>query len=51
MIITFLALLELCKMKLIQIRQGEEAEEILISARGDVLNTQGPLEVDESEYK
>lgn len=36
-IITFLGLLEMCKLKLIRVFQGEDSEEIRVSARGDAL--------------
>lgn len=38
-IITFLALLELCKLKLLRVFQAEDSEEILITAQGDALVT------------
>ncbi len=49
-VITFLALLEMCKLKLIRIYQEEEGGDILVTAKGDALNLSG-TEVDESEYK
>lgn len=36
-IITFLALLEMCKLKLLRVFQAEESEDILISEKGDAL--------------
>jgi segregation and condensation protein A len=50
-VITFLALLELCKLKLLRVRQEEGEGEIWISVRGDALGTSPPLEVDEDEYR
>jgi segregation and condensation protein A len=50
-IITFLAMLEMCKLKLIRVFQDEERTEIFLSARGDALLNWNAVEVDESEYK
>lgn len=41
-IITFLALLEMCKMKLLRVFQPEGGDDILISAKGDALAQFGP---------
>jgi segregation and condensation protein A len=50
-IITFLALLELCKLRLIRVHQ-DDGQEIQVSARGDALNvSEQHLEVDENEYR
>jgi segregation and condensation protein A len=52
-VITFLAMLEMCKLKLIRIFQSEEGGDILIAPKGDALenlNVSTP-EVDESEYR
>ena len=51
MIVTFLAILEMCKLKLIRVHQAEGSEEILLSVRGDALSQFSTAEVDESEYK
>jgi len=40
-IITFLAMLEMCKMKLLRVFQAEDGEEIFLSSRGDALMTFG----------
>ena len=49
-VITFLAMLEMCKLRLIRVYQEEGQDEIVISARGEALANLSP-EVDESEYK
>ncbi|HEY8207704.1 MAG TPA: segregation/condensation protein A [Myxococcaceae bacterium] len=49
-VITFLALLEMAKLRLVRIFQ-EEGEEIVIRARGDALADVNPTEVDEREYR
>ena len=48
-VITFLALLEMCKLRLVRIRQDEGDKAIFITAQGDAL-TRAPPEVDESDY-
>jgi segregation and condensation protein A len=48
---TFLAMLEMVKLKLIRIFQEEGSDEILLSARGDALMNVTPPEVDEREYR
>lgn len=50
-IATFLAILEMCRLKLILIFQGENEGDILLTARGDSLAQVNPMEVDESEYR
>ncbi len=50
-IITFLAMLEMCKLKLIRVFQPEELGDIQISPNGDALERFAPTEVDESDYK
>lgn len=50
-IITFLAILEMCKLKLIRVYQEEGDEEILITPKGDALEALSSMEVDESDYK
>jgi segregation and condensation protein A len=49
-IITFLAMLEMVKLKLIRVYQEEGSEEILLSPKGDALENMKPPEVDEDEY-
>ncbi|HVE87200.1 MAG TPA: segregation/condensation protein A [Myxococcales bacterium] len=49
-VITFLALLEMAKLRLVRIFQ-EEGEEIVIRPRGDALADVEPTEVDEREYR
>jgi segregation and condensation protein A len=51
MVITFLALLEMCKLKLIRIFQETPQGDIRVSRKGDaILQIEAP-EVDESEYR
>lgn len=50
-VITFLAMLEMCKLRIIRIFQGEGDNDILISPKGDALESFSAPEVDESEYK
>jgi chromatin segregation and condensation protein Rec8/ScpA/Scc1 (kleisin family) len=56
-VITFLALLEMCKLRLLRISQAEGSEDILISEKGDALadfGTEGgvaPAEDIDREYE
>jgi segregation and condensation protein A len=50
-VITFLAMLEMCKLKLIRIFQESELGEILITPNGEKLAELAMPEVDELEYK
>lgn len=50
-VITFLAMLEMAKMKLIRIFQDRESGEIMLSPKGDALSQFAAVEVDESEYR
>jgi segregation and condensation protein A len=50
-VITFLALLEMCKLRLIRIHQEDNGTDILITAQGNWTASADELEVDESEYK
>lgn len=50
-VITFLAILEMCKLRLIRICQEEGEEEILITAQGNALDGVAAREVDDSEYR
>ena len=56
-VITFLALLEMCKLKLVRVFQGEGSGDILISEKGDALANFGtdggvaPAEEIDSEYQ
>jgi segregation and condensation protein A len=50
-VITFLAMLEMCKLKLIRIYQEEDGGEIVLSPKGDSLENLALTEVDEREYK
>lgn len=50
-IITFLALLELCKLRLVRVHQAQDGDDIMISPQGDALAGGSPPEVDESEYR
>ena len=48
---TFLAMLEMVKLKLIRVFQEEGSEEIFLAAKGEALSDLNPPEVDESEYR
>jgi len=50
-IITFLALLEMVKRRLLQVRQDEPLADIFLTPNGDALEQLLPTEVDESEYR
>lgn len=50
-VITFLAMLEMVKLKLIRIFQEEGSEDILLSPKGDALSNLTPPEVVEDEYR
>lgn len=50
-VITFLALLEMCKLKLLRVFQEEDGGDIILSPNGDALASFAAPEVDESEYK
>ncbi len=50
-IATFLAILEMCKAKLIRVLQEEPGGDILLSPNGNALEKLVTAEVDESEYK
>ncbi|HLT31053.1 MAG TPA: segregation/condensation protein A [Myxococcaceae bacterium] len=52
-IITFLALLELVKLKLVRVRQEADSDIIVITPNGDALERfgAGDLEIDDSEYR
>jgi segregation and condensation protein A len=49
-VITFLAILEMCKLKLIRVSQDESGKELLLSMREEALDLPTP-EVDDSEYR
>ncbi len=49
-IITFLAILEMCKLKLIRVFQPEDAQDITVMAKGDALLNL-TSEVDDGDYK
>jgi len=49
-VVTFLALLEMCKLKLIRVFQDESGD-IILTTKGDALSQLAEPEVDESEYK
>jgi segregation and condensation protein A len=51
MIITFLALLEMVKRRLIRVSQEAPLADILLTPNGDALEKLLPLEVDDSEYR
>ncbi len=50
-IITFLAILEMCKLKLIRLYQEQHGDDIFVSSQGDAIVNLTPPEVDENEYK
>lgn len=50
-IILFLAILQMCKLKLIQVRQEADLEDIILTPREGALEHLEAMEVDESEYK
>lgn len=50
-IVTFLAILEMCKLKLIRVYQEEVHAEIVVSQKGGALSGVGATEIDENEYK
>jgi segregation and condensation protein A len=53
-IITFLALLEMCKLRLIRVLQAEEGGDIILSPNGDALErffAQGVSEIDDGDYR
>ena len=51
-IVTFLALLEMCKLRLIRVFQEEGEGDIVIASKGEALqNLSAATEVDESEYR
>ena len=50
-IITFLAMLEMVKLKLIRVYQEEGSLDILLSPKGDALQDMAAPEVDEREYR
>jgi segregation and condensation protein A len=50
-LITFLALLEMVKRRLIRVRQDEPLADIFLMPNGDALERLLPTEVDESEYR
>jgi segregation and condensation protein A len=49
-IITFLAILEMCKLKLIRVYQEEGAAEIIVSPKGTALDSLPTVEVNDREY-
>jgi segregation and condensation protein A len=50
-IITFLAVLEMCKLKLIRVYQAEDSDEILLSPKGDALEKLDASQVTDSDYQ
>lgn len=50
-IITFIAMLEMCKRRLIRVYMPEGSDDIMIAAQGEALSQFAPAEVDESEYR
>jgi segregation and condensation protein A len=49
-VVTFLALLEMVRLRLVRVHQSEDSAEIKVAAQGDALNAAVP-EVDEREYR
>ncbi len=50
-VVTFLAILEMCKLRLIGISQEGEQGDIVLTPLGDALSPARAREVDESEYR
>jgi segregation and condensation protein A len=50
-VITFLAILEMVKRRLIKVSQEAPLADILLTPNGDALERLVPTEVDESEYR
>ncbi|MDY7231082.1 segregation and condensation protein A [Hyalangium rubrum] len=50
-VITFLAILEMVKRRLIRVHQEEPLKEIILTPNGDALERLVPTEVDESDYR
>jgi segregation and condensation protein A len=50
-VITFLAMLEMCKLKLIRVYQEEPDGEIVLAPKGDAIEAITAPEVDENEYR
>ena len=49
-VVTFLALLEMVRLRRVRVRQAEDGSDILVAAQGEALNAPVP-EVDEREYR
>jgi len=49
-VVTFLALLEMVRLRRVRVRQAEDGADILVAAQGEALNAPVP-EVDEREYR
>ena len=50
MVVTFLALLEMVRLRRVRVRQPEDGSDILVAAQAEALNAPAP-EVDEREYR
>jgi segregation and condensation protein A len=51
MVITFLAILEMVKRRLLKVSQEAPLADIILTPNGDALERLVPTEVDESEYR
>jgi segregation and condensation protein A len=50
-VVTFLAILEMCKRRLLRVSQAEAGQELILTPNGDALDRLLPTEVDESDYR
>ena len=50
-VVTFLAILEMCKRRLLRVSQAEAGQDIILTPNGDALERLVPTEVDESDYR
>jgi segregation and condensation protein A len=50
-VVTFLAILEMCKRRLLRVSQAEAGQELILTPNGDALERLLPTEVDESDYR
>jgi segregation and condensation protein A len=50
-VVTFLAILEMCKRRLLRVSQEEAGQDLILTPNGDALERLLPTEVDESDYR
>jgi segregation and condensation protein A len=50
-VVTFLAILEMCKRRLLRVSQAQAGEDIILTPNGDALERLVPTEVDDSDYR